>query len=87
MPSPLSKLRLTPLAVALQAAMVARDHWQGLDERDRRRLSRLVRDSRGWPGNLTSKEREELTALLRRLDLPGMGREMLPLARGARRSR
>ena len=81
----LTKLGRTPWLLALQAAVVAGQHWRALDEKDRHRLTTLLRDSRGWPGNLTSRERDELRKLAARLDLPGIGRDLLPLARRGRR--
>jgi hypothetical protein len=38
-------------------------------------------------GNLSSRERNELRKLVRKLDLKGAGRELLPLVRGGKRGR
>lgn len=83
--APLARLRTVPWLLALQAALAAGERWRTLSERERSRLVGLVRDARGWPGNLTAKERDELRRLVGKLDLPGIGRELLPMARKRRR--
>ena len=82
------RLRALPWAVLLQAGFVIARRWRGLSQKDRARLSSLVRDSRGRLGNLSEKERAELRKLTGRLDLKGMGGEFASLARsGSRRKR
>jgi hypothetical protein len=76
-----------PWMLVLEAAMIAREHWGRLDERDRRELARIVRKSRGRPANLTPDERSELLRLVRLLDLLTAGRRLLPLQGGVRRGR
>jgi hypothetical protein len=43
-----------------------------------------VRESRGRVGNLSVKQRMELRKLARKLDLKGIGRELMPLVRRGR---
>jgi hypothetical protein len=83
MPS-ITRLRSAPWMIVLQAGFVASQHWRQLDPRDRQRLLELIRKARGWPGNLTARERGELKDLANKLDFKGMGKELLPLA-GKRR--
>jgi hypothetical protein len=71
----------------LQVVLAIGERWRGLSQRDRARLTRLVRDSRGRLGNLSARERDELRKVVRKLDLKGMGREVVPLLRGGRRKR
>ncbi len=87
--SSLERVKALPWAVLLQIATVIGARWWALSERDRARIARLVRESRGWPANLSPKERKELRGLLAKFDLKGIGGELLPLARGrgARRKR
>jgi hypothetical protein len=73
-----------PWAAALQAGMVLRSRWKGLSEKDRTRLIRLMRDSRGRRSNLTGKERDELRRLVGKVDLKGIGRDLLALRSGRR---
>jgi hypothetical protein len=88
MPRLPSRLRTVPWLAAAQAALAVRKNWQGLlTERERNRLKDLLRDSRGWPGNLSARERQELRRLVGKLDLAGVGRDMLPLSGLARRGR
>jgi hypothetical protein len=79
------RLRALPWALVLQGSLVANDHWRSLPEAERARLVGLIRDARGWPGNMTAKEREELRVLLAKLDLVGIGRDMVPFVGRARR--
>ena len=73
--------------MVLDAAMIARDHWGRLDDRDRRELARIVRKSQGRPRNLTARERSELARLVRLLDPITAGRKLLPFRGGVRRGR
>ncbi len=70
---------VTVLLVA-QAAGVVREHWQGLDPHDRKRLTELLKTSKGRPTALTPDQRSELTKILQRLELPKLGRSLAPLA-------
>ena len=81
MPRVIPRFRAVPWMLTLQATLVAGEHWRLLSERERQRLLQLLRDARGWPGNLTAKERQELKRLVAKLDVPGIGRDLLPLAR------
>lgn len=74
--------KLAPILVALDAAMVMREHWTRLEDRDRRELVRILRVSQGRPGNLTSRERSELLRIVRALDLLTAGRRLLPFRGG-----
>jgi len=78
-----------PWAALLQASVVIGSRWWALSESDRARIGRLLRESRGWPANLSAKERKELRKLVVKYDLKGAGSELLLLARtrGARRKR
>jgi hypothetical protein len=79
-----SGVKALPWAALAQAGIVIGDRWRSLSEKDRARLAALLRDSRGRLGNLSVKEREELRKLTRKLDLKGIGRDLVPLVRGAR---
>jgi hypothetical protein len=47
--------------------------------KDRKRLGEIVRKSKGDPRRLTAKERHELLALLKRLDVQRLGRDVAAL--------
>lgn len=73
--------------LVIQAALSARDHWGVLTPTERGDLARLLRTTRGRPSNLTAQEKRELRRLVGKLDLPGLGKDLLPLARGKGRKR
>jgi hypothetical protein len=75
---------MSPWFLAAQAAMVLRGRWSTLDPRDRAELTRIMRTFRGRPGNLTAHDKQELRRLVKLLDLPGAGKELLPLMGGRR---
>ena len=79
-----ARLRALPWAGVARVGMVIGKRWSSLPQKERERLTKLVRASRGRPGNLSVGERKELRKLVGKLDLKGAGRELLPLARGRR---
>lgn len=86
----LPSIRAAPWALLLEAALVMRDHWHTLPEKDRARLADLVKRSRGRPANLTKRERDDLKRIVGQLDFKEMGKEMVPFigrARGSRKRR
>jgi hypothetical protein len=78
--------KLAPWLLALDAAMIAREHWGLLQPKDRRELTRIVRKFRGRPSDLTPAERRELVRIVRQLDPVTAGRKLMPLRGGLRRS-
>jgi hypothetical protein len=83
--SPKNALRLKdalPWAMLARAGLVVGKRWTALSGTERARLAALVRNSRGRTGNLKVRERAELRKLVRKLDLKGAGRELMPLFRG-----
>ncbi len=48
---------------------------------------RLLRESGGRIGHLSPKQRVELRELIGKLDLKGLGGDLLPLVRGGRKRR
>lgn len=80
-----SRLRALPWAGLLQVAMMARDRWRALSAKDRARLTELLRESQGRVSNLSSRQRDELRKLVRKLDLKGAVKDLAPLVRGGAR--
>jgi hypothetical protein len=78
------KLRAVPWIALAQVAVAISRRWRSLSAKERARLARLARESRGRPGNLSAKQRAELRALVGKLDLRGVVRELGPLARRGR---
>jgi hypothetical protein len=81
------RLKAVPWAVLLQSGLVVGRRVSALSAKDRRRLGSLLRQSRGWPGTLSERERAELKKLIGKLDPGGIGREMVPLLRRRRTGR
>jgi len=76
-----ARLKAVPWLMLLQTAMVLDRRRRALSREERSRLAHLLRESRGRPGNLTEVERAELRVIATKLDLVGIGRELMPLAR------
>jgi hypothetical protein len=80
------RLRPVPWLMALQMALIANEHWtENLSAPERARLRRLLAKSKGLPRNLTEKERAEVKKLVGKLDVPGVGRKVLPFAASGRK--
>jgi hypothetical protein len=82
------RLRPVPWLMAVQAALTANEHWtEQLSAPERKRLLRLLTQSKGLPRNLSEKERAEVKKLVGKLDLPAAGRKLLPFAATGRKRR
>ena len=81
------RMKSLPWLLLLQAAVVLGKRWSAVSAKDRARLARLVRQSKGRAGNLSARERAELRRLSRKLDIQGASRELLPLIRRGRKRR
>ncbi|HEY7836091.1 MAG TPA: hypothetical protein VIB59_01415 [Solirubrobacteraceae bacterium] len=79
------RLKAIPWATLLQGGVVVGSRWRRLSAKERERLRALVRRSRGRVDNLSVKERKELRKLAGKLDLKGMGKELLALRAVRRR--
>lgn len=73
------RLRALPWLTAAQAGFLLRQNYARMSDREREKLKSLLRDSRGWPGNLTDRERKELRRLVGQLDLVGVARDSMPI--------
>jgi hypothetical protein len=83
--SKLRRVKALPWAVLLQVGTVLGKRWRSLSAKDRARLTRLTRESRGRMNNLSARERRELRKLVGKLDFKRMSRELLPITRGVRK--
>jgi ribosomal protein L10 len=79
-----SGVEAVPWAVLLRGGVIVGKRWTALSAKERVRLAQLVRESRGRVSNLSVKQRLELRKLARKLDLKGIGRELMPLVRRRR---
>ena len=80
--------RGAPWLLALDLAMVLREHYSELTPKERSDLQGIRRASRGNPRSLSEADRRRLGELVRRLDLVGAGKSLVPIiGRRQRRGR
>jgi hypothetical protein len=70
------RMRSLPWVAIAQGVAIFATRLRKLSAKDRARAVRLARSSRGRLSNLSDKERAELGALVVKLDLAGVGREI-----------
>jgi hypothetical protein len=70
--------RVLPWVLLYELASIAGSEWRGLSAAERARLTRLLGKSRGWPSNLTRRERAEVKRIVTKLDLHRVAREIVP---------
>ncbi|HEY7933421.1 MAG TPA: hypothetical protein VID48_06300 [Solirubrobacteraceae bacterium] len=81
------RIKSLPWAALLQASVLVGRRWWGLSQKERARLVSLLRDSRGRPGNLSARERLELSKLIGGLQLKSAARELGGLFSGSGKRR
>jgi hypothetical protein len=64
----LKRLPILKLLVLAEVAVLALRHFERLNDQERHRLFELLKTSRGRPGNLTGREREELESLVAKME-------------------
>ncbi len=79
------RTRLLPWLLLYEAASVAGAQWRGLSSAERDKLTKLVVKSRGWPSNLSRRERAEVKRIITKVDLQRVAREIVPKVVGRRR--
>jgi len=85
-PSP-AAVKTVPWRLVLEVATVAVTRFrEDLPPAERRRLTALVRKSKGDPRRLTATERKQLLALVRTIDVARLGRDVSAVV-GARKLR
>ena len=76
------RIKALPWAAVLQGVVVVGRRWRGLSAKDRERIKQLLAESGGRVNRLSDKQRKELRKLAGKLDLKGMGRELIALRSG-----
>ena len=76
-----------PWAALLQGAVVVGRRWKALSAKDRERIKALLAESGGRISSLSAKQRKELRKLAGKLDLSGMGKELMALRGRGRRGK
>jgi hypothetical protein len=72
------RARLLPWVLLYELATLASSEWRGLSASERDKLTRLVVKSRGWPSNLSRRERAEVKRIVTKLDIQRVAREIVP---------
>ena len=83
----MAAVRALPWTRILAIARVILDRLgDDIPKKDRQRLTKLLRKSKGDPRKLTADERREIVDLLKKVDVQKLGRDVTALV-GARRLR
>jgi hypothetical protein len=85
-----SRLRAVPWLLLFEAARLVHSQvMDALSPKERRRVTEILKKSKGMPQNVTPSEREELRAIARKIDVKRLGRDMVPhvVQHGRRRVR
>ncbi|HVP01358.1 MAG TPA: hypothetical protein VMT10_02215 [Solirubrobacteraceae bacterium] len=76
----LKRLKAVPWILVLVAIQVLWDHWHRVEERDRRRVTQILRSSKGLPHRMSQAERREIVEIARRFDHLALGRDLAAAA-------
>ena len=86
--SRLTRLRAFSWLAVFDAARTTWSHFsENVSKRDRDRVMAILRKTKGDPRRLTVKDKADLRAIGRRLQLARLGRDLMPLADRARRGK
>jgi hypothetical protein len=84
----LRRLRGFSWLAVFDAARTTWSHFSdNVSERDRRRVTAILKRTKGDPRKLTIKEKADLRAIGRRLNLARLGRDLVPFAGSVRKRR
>jgi hypothetical protein len=64
----LKRMPLARLVVIAELAVLAKAHFERLTPAERRRLVLLVKNAKGWPQNLSERERSEFRKLVAKIE-------------------
>ena len=70
------RFRPVPWLLVLAAMRVLYEHWQRVEERDRKRAAEILVKSRGMPHKMAQHERRTLVDIAKRLDHVALGRDL-----------
>lgn len=74
------KFKAVPWLLVLAALRVLYEHWQRVEERDRKRATEILVKSRGLPHKMAEKERRDLVDIAKKLDHIALGRDLADAA-------
>ncbi len=70
------KFKAVPWLLVLAAIRVLYEHWQRVEERDRRRAAEILKRSKGLPHKMAQKDRRDLVDIAKRVDHVALGRDL-----------
>lgn len=70
------RFKAVPWLLVLAAIRVLYEHWQRVEERDRRRAADILKRTRGMPHKMSQRERRDIVDIARRLDHYALGRDL-----------
>lgn len=62
------------------AVRVLSEHWARIDDRDRAKARKILRETKGLPNRMSEKQRRELVSIARRIDPLALGRDLADAA-------
>ena len=74
------KFKAVPWLLVLAAIRVLYEHWQRVEERDRRRAAEILKRTRGLPHKMNQKERRDIVDIAKRVDHYALGRDLADAA-------
>ena len=84
----LRRIRAIPWLLLFEVARGVHSHvMDTLSPAERRRVTQILRSSKGNPANVTPREREELKRLAGKLDLKRLGQDVAPRVIARRKHR
>ena len=84
----LARFRRVPWLIVFELARVTWTHFsENVSERDRRRVAAILRRTKGDPRKLTMKEKLDLRAIGRRMNLGQLARDLVPFAGSSKKKR
>ncbi len=70
------RFKAVPWLLVLAAIRVLYEHWQRVEERDRRRAADILKRTRGMPHKMSQRERRDIVDIAKRLDHYALGRDL-----------
>ena len=84
----IARLRAIPWLLLFEVARSVHSHvMDTLSPAERRRVTQILRTSKGNPANVTPREREELRRMAGKLDLKRLGQDVAPRVIAGRKRR
>ena len=74
------KFKAVPWLLVLAAIRVLYEHWQRVEERDRRRATDILKRTKGLPHKMNQKERRDIVDIAKRVDHYALGRDLADAA-------